>query len=345
MWGTQSGTLQKTHYQPKRRPSWLCDPFYSVDSYRLAYECAIMPMSGDSVWEQTSYVPPLPHLPSKKKGRGRPISLRRREPDEPRGKRKRSTCPFKLKKQQTTVRCSKCHATGHNALRCKVTAAQQQEANANANANIPMRREKLKVTKKNTDEVGKSCHAPQQQQEVHATANILPPRENDLTNSVISDEELMAAIDNYTEMDFYEHEQPQPQVNNQSKRGVENSHILPPTQEDLMDSVISDQELMAAVESQVDSNIYQYVQPHKLVPSPSEQLRMSTNEPPVINPLHTKLNIRAPPPITGGYSRPLFSTKPNSSKSIVVEGGKKFMNLSQESQTGVQMKKGKWRKK
>ncbi|GER33254.1 TRF-like 6, partial [Striga asiatica] len=209
----------------------------------------------------------------------RPISLRRREPDESRGKRKRSTCPFKLKKQQTTVRCSKCHATGHNALRCK-------------------------VTKKNTDGVGKSCHAPQQQQEVHATANTLPPRENDLMNSVISDEQLMAAIDNYTKMDNYEHEQPQPQVNNQSKRGVENSHILPPTQEDLMDSVISDQELMAAVESQVDSNIYQYVQPHKPVPSPSEQLRMSTNQPPVINPLHTRLNIRAPPPITGGYSRP-----------------------------------------
>ncbi|GER50503.1 gag-pol polyprotein, partial [Striga asiatica] len=285
-----------------------------------------------------------------------PTSLRRREPEEPRGKRKRLTCPFKLKKQQTTVRCSKCHATGHNALRCKVTAPQQQKANANANAIIPIRREKLKVTKKNTDGVGKSSHAPQQQHEVHANANILPPRADDLMNSVISDEELMAAIDNYTEMDFYEHEQPQPQVNKPSKRGVENSsnapqqkknaksHILPPTQEDLMDSVISDQELMAAVESQVDSNIYKYVQPHKPGPSPFEQLKMSSNQPPVTNPLQTRINIRAPPPITGGYSRPLFSTMPNSSKSIVVEGGKKFLNLSQKSQTRVQVKKGKGKK-
>ncbi|GER49521.1 charged multivesicular body protein 4b, partial [Striga asiatica] len=320
----------------KEDPVDFVSHFYSVDSYRLAYECVIMPMSGDSVWGQTSY----------KKGRGRPTSLRRREPDEPRGKRKRSTCPFKLKKQQTTVRCSKCHATGHNALKCKVTAPKQQEANANANANIPFRSEKLKVTKKNTDGVGKSCYAPQQQQEVHANANILPPRADDLMNSVISDEELMAPIDNYIDMDFYEHEQPQPQVNKQSKRGVENSsnapqqkknansHILPPTQKDLMDS-----ELMAAVESQVDSNIYQYVQPHKPGPSPFEQLKTSSNQP------TTRNNIRAPPPITGGYNRPLFSTMPNSSKSIVVEGGKKFMNLSQESQTRVQMKKGKGKKK
>ncbi|GER26977.1 ubiquitin carboxyl-terminal hydrolase 20 [Striga asiatica] len=205
-----------------------------------------------------------------------------------------------------------------------VTSPQQQEANAIANANIPIRREKLNVTKKNTDAVGKSCHAPQQQQEVHANANILPPRADDLMNSVISDEELMATIDNYTEMDFYEHEQPQPQVNKQSKR---------------------DQELMAAVESQVDSNIYQYVQPHEPGPSPFEQLKMSSNQPPVTNPLQTRINIRAPPPITGGYNRPLFSTMPNSSKSIVVECGKKFMNLSQESQTGVQMKKGKGKKK
>ncbi|GER41912.1 cellular nucleic acid-binding protein [Striga asiatica] len=248
-------------------------------------------------------------LHGKKRGRGRPTSLRRREPDELRGrrkrstcpyklkkqqttirreldelrgKRKRSTCPYKLKKQQTTIRCSKCHETGHNALRCKVTAPQQQEANANTNANIPIRKEKLKVTKKNTDGVEKSCDAPQQQQEVNENANILPPRADDLMNSVILDEVFMAVIDNYTEMDFYQHEQPQPQVNKQSKRCVENSsnaqqqkknansQILPPTLEDLMDSVISDQDLMAAVESQVDSNIYQYVQPHKPDPSPYE---------------------------------------------------------------------------
>ncbi|GER52381.1 spindle pole component 29, partial [Striga asiatica] len=129
------------------------------------------------------------------------------EPDELRGKRKRSTCPYKLKKQQTIIRCSKCHETCHNALRWKVTTQNTeglgnssdapQKQKANANANIPIGREKLTVTKKNTDGVVKSCDAPQQQQKVHANANILPPRADDLMNSVISDTELMAAIDNY----------------------------------------------------------------------------------------------------------------------------------------------------
>ncbi|GER55552.1 4-hydroxy-3-methylbut-2-enyl diphosphatereductase, partial [Striga asiatica] len=179
-----------------------------------------------------------------------PSSLRRREPNEPRGKRKRSTCPYKLKKQQATIRCSKCHETCHNALRCKVTvqnteglensshAPHQQEANANAN--IPNMREKLK--------------------EVQENANILPPIEDDLMNIT---KQNTIGVENSSSA--------------QQQKENANSKILPPTQEDLMDSVISYQDLIAKIESQVDSNIYQYVQPHKPGPSPFEQLKMSSN--------------------------------------------------------------------
>ncbi|GER30053.1 amino acid permease 4 [Striga asiatica] len=108
-----------------------------------------------------------------------------------------------------------------------------------------------------------------------------------------------------------------------------NPTVLPPNPDDVMFSQISDEDLVAAIESQTDSTMYQHMQPHKPGPTPFQQLKMSSVSAP--NPLQTRINIRAPPPIIGGYTLPVFSSQPTNSKSIVIDGGQKFMDLSQNS--------------
>ncbi|GER40483.1 3-bisphosphoglycerate-dependent phosphoglyceratemutase, partial [Striga asiatica] len=123
----------------KQYPFDFVSLFYSVDSYKIAYESAIMSMSDDLMNQ---------------------------------GIRERGQLVHTSLKSTNIYKGTKCHEKGHNAITCKVTkqntgevenssdAPQQHEENANAN--IPNRREKLKVTKKNTGEVGKSCDAPQE---------------------------------------------------------------------------------------------------------------------------------------------------------------------------------------
>ncbi|KAG8366787.1 hypothetical protein BUALT_Bualt16G0004100 [Buddleja alternifolia] len=97
------------------------DICYSVETYNQVYEIAIMPLNGRSEWKKTNFIPPLP--PNGGRGAGRPCVTTRFESSEvkqntkkrSRGKpKKKSKDPYKLKRQQTTVKCGKCGGEGHN---------------------------------------------------------------------------------------------------------------------------------------------------------------------------------------------------------------------------------------
>ncbi|KAL0453344.1 UNVERIFIED_CONTAM: hypothetical protein Slati_1312500 [Sesamum latifolium] len=71
------------------------------------------------LWTDTHSIPPLP--PNFGRGAGRPPKSRRREPDEvvlKQKKRGRGKSQNRLKRVQTTVKCSNCGQEKHNARRC-----------------------------------------------------------------------------------------------------------------------------------------------------------------------------------------------------------------------------------
>ncbi|KAK4381948.1 hypothetical protein Sango_2916800 [Sesamum angolense] len=63
------------------QPEDMVHPYYNVDTYKQVYEHAILPISGQTLWNETGLVPPLP--PNFGRGPGRPAGARNREPDEP----------------------------------------------------------------------------------------------------------------------------------------------------------------------------------------------------------------------------------------------------------------------
>ncbi|KAL0334092.1 UNVERIFIED_CONTAM: hypothetical protein Sangu_1565400, partial [Sesamum angustifolium] len=93
--------------------------YYTVDMYKKAYAPMIMRTSGEILWEQSLFIPPLP--PDFGRGPGRPSNARRREPDEATNKRKKKTAcrkGMRLKRQQATVHCTICGEAGHNQRLC-----------------------------------------------------------------------------------------------------------------------------------------------------------------------------------------------------------------------------------
>ncbi|KAL0434792.1 UNVERIFIED_CONTAM: hypothetical protein Sradi_0187100, partial [Sesamum radiatum] len=107
------------------KPQRVC---YRVETYLNPYEHAIIPINGRNEWKKSDFNPPLPLKPIKRVGR--PPKARRLEADEvvPK-KRKGRPGPLMregsstIKRQQTTVKCGKCGAQGHNAKGCQSTNA------------------------------------------------------------------------------------------------------------------------------------------------------------------------------------------------------------------------------
>ncbi|KAL0448984.1 UNVERIFIED_CONTAM: hypothetical protein Slati_1454800, partial [Sesamum latifolium] len=77
-----------------------------------------MPIGGENQWNKACFIHPLP--PNFGRRSGRPSKARRRDLDEPMTKTKNGKRgnEKKLKRQQTTVKCSKCGKEKHNARTC-----------------------------------------------------------------------------------------------------------------------------------------------------------------------------------------------------------------------------------
>lgn len=92
---------------------------YTVEVYRKSYAYTIKGINGSALWGETVFIPPLP--PHMGRGVGRPTKARRRESDEPAQKSRKKVKgrkPTKLKRRQTTLKCSECGEEGHNSLTC-----------------------------------------------------------------------------------------------------------------------------------------------------------------------------------------------------------------------------------
>ncbi|KAL8472412.1 hypothetical protein ACS0TY_029570 [Phlomoides rotata] len=100
----------------KLDPEDFVHDYYSVETYLKAYEHPILGISYDALWGDSMYIPPLPPNFGTIKRRGRIPTMRRKEPDEPKGKKK--SRKLSLRRQQTSLHCLKCGGEGHNAATC-----------------------------------------------------------------------------------------------------------------------------------------------------------------------------------------------------------------------------------
>ncbi|KAK4394334.1 hypothetical protein Sango_1904200 [Sesamum angolense] len=110
------------------QPEDMVHPYYNVDTYKQVYEHAILPISGQTLWNETGLVPPLP--PNFGRGPGRPAGARNREPDEPNVKTTKKSCkkPIKLQRQKVKHHCKICGEEGHNAKGCALWKDMQEPA-------------------------------------------------------------------------------------------------------------------------------------------------------------------------------------------------------------------------
>ncbi|KAL0444785.1 UNVERIFIED_CONTAM: hypothetical protein Slati_2201200 [Sesamum latifolium] len=99
-------------------PEDIVHPYYNVETYKLVYEPAILPISGEMLWSETSFIPPLPI--NFGIGPGRPVGVKNREPNKPNVKtrNKRGKKPIKIKGQYTKHHCRICGEVGHNTKGC-----------------------------------------------------------------------------------------------------------------------------------------------------------------------------------------------------------------------------------
>ncbi|KAL0342508.1 UNVERIFIED_CONTAM: hypothetical protein Scaly_1913400 [Sesamum calycinum] len=102
-------------FNQKEDPEDYIDECYFVVTYKRVYASAIMLIGGENQWNESLFIPPLPQNFGRRSGR--PSKCRRRDPDEPVMKSKKGKV-MKLKRQQTTVKCSKCGQLKHNTRTC-----------------------------------------------------------------------------------------------------------------------------------------------------------------------------------------------------------------------------------
>ncbi|KAK9273792.1 hypothetical protein L1049_018602 [Liquidambar formosana] len=92
------------------------DACYSVKTYMHCYSRMIYPVGSQKFWDETGN--PLMQPPSQRRPPGRPKKLRRREADEPQN-------PFKLRRKNAKIKCSRCQKYGHNKTTCKGEVARK----------------------------------------------------------------------------------------------------------------------------------------------------------------------------------------------------------------------------
>ncbi|KAL8514876.1 hypothetical protein ACS0TY_013818 [Phlomoides rotata] len=92
---------------------------YRVSTYRMVYDPCIMPINGRSEWARTElFMPLLP--PEVDRSAGRPQkAITAGEKQNKRLGDKPSNNPYRVKRNQVTLRCSNCHEYGHNKRKCE----------------------------------------------------------------------------------------------------------------------------------------------------------------------------------------------------------------------------------
>ncbi|KAL3640152.1 hypothetical protein CASFOL_015120 [Castilleja foliolosa] len=110
----------------KEEPVWYVNKFYTVETYKMAYNGSILGINGPELWPIIDLPPPLP--PHVLKKSGRPKKLRRRNPNEPPAAAPVSSSnPNRLKKVQRSLKCKTCGEFGHNSRRHKEKQPEETE--------------------------------------------------------------------------------------------------------------------------------------------------------------------------------------------------------------------------
>ncbi|KAL0405685.1 UNVERIFIED_CONTAM: hypothetical protein Slati_3882400 [Sesamum latifolium] len=229
------------------QPEDMVHPYYNIETYKQVYEPAILPISGETLWTETGFIPPL--LPNFGRGPGRP-------PEQETGSLMSQMLRQQRKQQKVKHHCKICGEEGHNAKGCALWKDMQEpgideEEQRGASSSSNPRKRKHSIyqdpTKINMTAAasGVNDHPP-----------ILPP------------------------------------VTEESE----------PTEPELTPDVLTE-----AGPSQTQASVQG--------PSMYEQLQMGNTsqtqasvQPQMI--LQPRLNIRAPPPMTGTGVMPCFSSRP-----------------------------------
>ncbi|KAL2245754.1 UNVERIFIED_CONTAM: hypothetical protein Sindi_2843600 [Sesamum indicum] len=277
----------------KDDPEDYIDDCYSVIAYKRIYASAIMPISGENQWNETCFIPPLP--PRFGRRSGRPSSARRRDADEPMPKKKKGKKGngMKLKRQQTTVKCSKCGQEKHNARTCPKTDLSQwyeEITDLTVEDNVLTADEAL-PTKLNVADKGKNKVTDE------APIILAPITGKGKGKKKVTNEAEVMQVDNEVEI------------------------ILPPiTSLVTSQSAENENEIFTTLQvPNLVSNSPQYTKgPSMYTQLQSVGLPMSAT---------SRVNIRAPPPMLGSqYSvtqHPVQEHFP-----VIMQGGKKFITLS-----------------
>ncbi|XP_014499554.1 uncharacterized protein LOC106760657 [Vigna radiata var. radiata] len=112
------------HYKLEN-PEDYVHPYYKKQAYQTCYAPEIIPINGQQLWPRSEAEPLLP--PTYKKPPGRPKKLRRREADE-------YVSHSKLSKKNIGMKCSSCHAYGHNVRSCKKGQSSKDTGGARGSA-------------------------------------------------------------------------------------------------------------------------------------------------------------------------------------------------------------------
>ncbi|KAL2226681.1 UNVERIFIED_CONTAM: hypothetical protein Sindi_2026800 [Sesamum indicum] len=254
-------------------------PYYNVDTYKSVYEPAILPISGEMLWAEIGFIPPL--HPNFGWGPGRPAGARNREPDEGKendGKKKQKK-QIKLRRQHVKHQCKICGEEGHNAKGCALYKDMQEPGLDEIEMNTLF----SKAGSSSTSNTRKRRHS------VYEDPNrVTMPA----TDSGVNDQQPIL-----------------PPI-------VEQHELM---QHDLKPEILTEPGPTPTPPCLQGSTMY-------------EQLQMTnTNmsfQPQVT--LQPRLNIRAPPPMTGTSFMPSFSSRAAApiSKRIVKEHGRKWVDIS-----------------
>ncbi|KAL2249690.1 UNVERIFIED_CONTAM: hypothetical protein Sindi_2442700 [Sesamum indicum] len=290
-------------------------------------------------WNETCFIPPLP--PRFGRRSGRPSSARRRDADEPMPKKKKGKKGngMKLKRQQTTVKCSKCGQEKHNARTCPKTDLSQwyeeitdltvEDNVLTADEALPTKLNVRKRGRISTQQSQNKVVADKGKNKVTDEAPIIlaPITGKGKGKKKVTNEAEVMQVDNEVEIilppitgkgkgkEKVTNESEMTQVDNEAEI------ILPPiTSLVTSQSAENENEIFTTLQvPNLVSNSPQYTKgPSMYTQLQSVGLPMSAT---------SRVNIRAPPPMLGSqYSvtqHPVQEHFP-----VIMQGGKKFITLS-----------------
>ncbi|KAL8536482.1 hypothetical protein ACS0TY_011909 [Phlomoides rotata] len=314
-------------------PEDFLDDCYNIETYKRVYAPAILPIAGQTEWAPTLFIPPMP--PNFGKKLGRPSSSRFTGIGDTKNVKKGKV--LKLKKRHIESKCTTCRTSGHNSRSCpqsenarrqkrKVTRIQGNGADAQADC------EDVEAQGEDTQAQGEDAQAVGE--DAQAVSEDAQPTTQVVTGPSMSEPPTKGK------------KRGRPPKSKETTTATHDAEILtdgitllpPRPTSGLVDEDDTEFEalLSQAMLNQDSCDVLSLGMKAvhcKVGPTPFQQLYEDYTSP-YVPKMFSGPNIRAPPPFVHGGSRPQFTTqsqKESGMKRILVDGGQKFMDLTQES--------------